>query len=121
MLHVFDEAYTETRRVLAGVAEPQAPFKALVEWIAQQPGGTNVINVVYWMWAKSRPCLTVVMERGSDVISFAGGEPGNREVHQRIHSRFGDILEEQRNTGIVTDNIFVIVAAFAPTTRINAG
>lgn len=119
MLHVFHEAYIETRRVLAGLAEAQAPYQALVDWIAQQPGGSNVINVVYWMWVK-RPCLSVVMERNSDVIAFAGGEPGSHEVHQRILSRFREILEEQHNTKIVTDNIFVVVAAFAPTTRIEA-
>lgn len=119
MLHIFHEAYTETRRVLAGLAEPQAPYKALIDWIAHEPGGGNVINVFYWMWAK-RPCLTVVMERHSDVVAVAGGEPGNSEMHQRILSRFREILIEQRNAKIVTENIFVVVTAFAPTARIEA-
>lgn len=120
MLDVFDEAYKETHRVLAGAIAPKAPYQALIDWIARQDGGANVLNVVYWMWARSRPCLTVVMERESDVVSFAGGEPGSREVHQSILSRFREILSEQRNTKIVTENIFVIVTAFAPTTRIEA-
>lgn len=117
MLHVFDEAYTETRRVLAGMAETPLAFKALIEWIAQHPGGANVLNAVYRMWARSRPCLTVVMERESDVISFAGNDLGSRELHDRIIARFREILIEQRNTKIVTENILVVLAAFAPVTR----
>jgi hypothetical protein len=120
MLDTFEEAYTETRRMLAGAIEPKAPYKALIDWIAQQDGGANVVNVVYSMWARTRPCLFVVMEHDSDVVAFGGGEPGSREVHQRIVSRFCEILDDQRNTKIVTDNIFVVVSAFAPTTRIEA-
>jgi hypothetical protein len=119
MLHVFHEAYTETRRVLAGLAEPQAPYRALTEWIVNEPGGANVINVVYSMSA-GRPCLTVVMERDPDVVKFAGGEPDSSETRQRILSRFREILVEQRNTKIVTDHISVVVTAFAPTARIEA-
>jgi hypothetical protein len=120
MLDTFEEAYTETRRMLAGAIEPKPPYAALIEWIAQQSGGANVVNVVYTMWARSRPCLTVVMEREADVAAFAGDSLGSREIHQRIISRFREILSEQRNTKIVTDNIFVIVSSFAPTTRAEA-
>lgn len=120
MLNVFDEAYTETRRVVEGLAETKPPYKALIEWIGQQPGGANVLNVVYWMWARSRPCLTVVFERKSDVISFAGDDIGSRELHARIIAQFRKILTEQRNTKIVTENIFVILAAFAEVERVVA-
>lgn len=120
MLDTFEEPYTETRRMLAGVVDPKPPYRSLIEWIAQQHGGANVINVVYWMWARKRPCLTVVMERDADVVDFAGGEPGDRNVHQRIIARFHEILHEQNNTKIVTENISVIVSSFAPTARVEA-
>lgn len=117
MLHVFDEAYKETRRVLEGLAETKPPYKALIEWIGQQPGGENVLNVVYWMCARSRPCLTVVFERQSDVIRFAGNDIGSRELNGSIITKFREILIEQRNTKIATEDIFVILAAFAEVER----
>ncbi|UPT62540.1 MAG: hypothetical protein M0D54_19655 [Hyphomonadaceae bacterium JAD_PAG50586_4] len=120
MLHVFDEAYTETRRVLEGLAETKPPYTALMEWIAQQTEGISVLNVVYWMLARSKPCLTVVFERQSDVIKFAGDDIGSRELHARIIAKFREILIEQRNTKIVTENIFVILAAFAEVERVVA-
>lgn len=120
MLNTFDDPYKETCRVLAGLATPAAPYSALIEWIAQQSGGKNVLNVVYWMWGGFRPCLSIVMGRDSDVESFAGGQPVSRAVSEGIIARFHEILAEQRITKIVTENMFVIVSAFAPLTRIEA-
>lgn len=120
MLYPYDEAYIETRRILTGVTEPATPYRALTTWIAEQDGGTNVLNVVYWMWAKSRPCLTVVMEREEDITRLTGGEARKRDVHLCILSRFNEILREQRNTKIQTENIFIIVSAFAPGARSEA-
>lgn len=118
MLYPGDEAFTETVRLLFGAIEPKPPYQALTEWVAKQ--GVSALNAVYELRRNDRPTLTVVVEHEADVDRFAGGEPAKREACDRVTERFREILAEQRNSRIVTENLRVVISAFAPIARIQA-
>jgi hypothetical protein len=108
------EAYTETKRMLAGLASVRPEYQALIDWIAQE-GGTGVLNVVYETLWEGRQRLDVVFEFKDQVDSFFV-----KGMSDRIVARLREILAEHRNTRIVTTDMFAYGFAFETAARIEA-